>query len=89
MIGKKVKLKEKCAKWYLDNADIFFVPGTNKHDKSYDAEMQLFLMCLIGVPVYGIIDRQGANNYTWFVDFCVDGLHSDHYYEEDDFEVVK
>jgi len=78
-------MKKSIAKWYVDHPEIYFRPdGTT--DINYDDEMQIFLMCLMGVPVLGKVGRPGYKCYR--VDWKVAGLKSGAYYERKDFETL-
>lgn len=62
LIGTKVKMKQKIAKWYLDHPDVY-VGGGGVIDKDFDTEVQMHLSCCIGEPCIGVISGYGDNCY--------------------------
>lgn len=82
-----VKMKKSIAKWHVDHPEIYFrLDGTLPIDSNYDTEMQVFLMCLMGVPVLGKVGRPGYKCY--YVDWKVAGLKLGAYFERKDFEIL-
>ena len=59
MIGSKVKLTKKYARWYLSNPDIFYTSRGTVND-TCDTIMQASLATLLDVPIVGKVVGIGA-----------------------------
>lgn len=92
MIGRKVKLTPRMVKYYLDNPDIFFVPGGKLSVTSqveYDVVMQLCLLSALGEDVTGEIFNRGSGDKVFGVKFKTPFGEDFSYYElERDIEFV-
>lgn len=66
--GTKVKLTKTCAKWYLDNPEVFFT-YTGVQDEVYETVMQYCLLVAMGGDVIGTVERQGAEADIFGVTF--------------------
>jgi hypothetical protein len=85
MIGERVVLKERVAKWMLDHPDIYEYPNGTMDD-SYETETLMHLMCCIGVPMTGAVVTQGADD-CWGVQWKIGKLTAFYYVQRRNFEV--
>ena len=65
--GDKVKITEKCARWYLDNPDIFYTYSGVK-DNVYDLVMQYCIYVCMGGEITGTVVREGSVAGVYGVD---------------------
>lgn len=61
MIGKKVRITKRCAKWFLDNPYVFIRPR-GQPDESFDIEMQIHLYVCLGGFIDGRISKLGSKS---------------------------
>jgi len=88
MIGKTVQLKTCVAKWHLDNMDVYTSCLSNNTPEEYDEEIQMHLLCCMGVPMTGKVTRAGADKNVYGVKFRIGKLETFYYVEKKDIEVV-
>lgn len=68
-VGTSVQMNRRLAKWYVNNPDTFYPPDgvLSKESRTrMNSAMQLSLMCLMGIPIPGVVLGRGTN---------VDGVH--------------
>ncbi len=77
---KWVEMTPRFARWHINHLDIYDSPtsGSSEFIEDQDIEIQLFLMCLMGVPVKGVVKGKGSL-HAWNVWFFESGLSMDTY----------
>jgi len=86
LIGKKVQLKKRYAKWHLEHPEIYSLP-LGGVDNSYEPETLMHLMCLFDVPVTGVVTGRGHLD-CYGVAWKVAGIKSHYYIDPKDFTVL-
>jgi hypothetical protein len=88
MIGKTVMMRKSIAKWIVDNPEIYLANGVYTRD--YYNDIEIYLNCLMDVPVMGQIIKPGSMDKVWQVRFNVPetNLREISFYAEKDFEVL-
>lgn len=68
LYNKPVTMTKRFARWNINHLDGYDSPSTSLEDiEDVDLEIQLFLMCLLGHPVKGLIKGEGIDCYlVWF-----------------------
>lgn len=87
MIGKRVLMKRKNAKWYLEHPEVYHVHVAGNMDEDYEPETLLHLVCALGEPVYGIVIDEG--NDCWMVSWRVGSLSATYLIDRTSFTVVE
>lgn len=86
MIGKIVMMRKSIAKWNVDHPEMYLNPAEGTYTKDYYNDMEVYLNCLMDVPVVGVVLRPGSMDKVWQVRFRVSGtnLIETSFYEEKD-----
>jgi len=89
MINDRVLMKVSDAIWHLNHQDVYCISISGKLSyNNYDNEVQLHLMCAMGVPVYGRVIGIGSMRDTWLVEYKVGNIRTDYYTERRNFSLV-
>lgn len=88
MINQKVRLKPSCAKWFLNNPEIYVNYSTGTMSNNYEIETLIHLICCLGEPVYGKIINHG-NSDCWLVKWKIGNLSTQYYTARHHFDINK
>lgn len=75
MAKKRALMTKKTAEFTVNHPGLFFFEDTPSD--TYDSAMKLAIACLLDVPIYGKIGRQGADKDVFFVEWYCNGLGRD------------
>lgn len=86
----QVLMKPRMAKWHIENIEIYEYNGSDLTEdiSDFDIEIQIFLTCLLGEPIKGMIKTQGVDSNTYGIIFWCDGLSMFTYVDRKDFELL-
>jgi hypothetical protein len=85
---QRVEMKPRFAAWHINHSEVYGDFSTEEIT-NYDVEIQLFLMCLMGIPIRGLVLRQGIDQDTFGVIFSLAGLTMDTYVNTEDLKWLK
>lgn len=82
-----VTMKPRFARWHINHLNEVYGDWDETEINSVDIEIQLYLMCLMGIPVKGFVKGRGID--CWRVYFHESDLHMDAHIDEKDLKVTR
>lgn len=92
MRGLCVYATSKTFEWYTgtDAYEAYHCPYSSlETNENYHILVQLELMRRMGVPVRGVIGREGSEPLTYWVDWVAGGLHYGGYFELESSQITE
>jgi len=85
---RRVEMKPRFAAWHINHIDVYGNFSTEEIT-NFDVEIQLFLMCLMGIPVKGFVLQKGIDENTFGILFLAGGLSMETFVRKEDVTWLK